>query len=215
MSSGDRATAATILCFGDSNTWGWTPPSEDRLPRAERWPGVLQDELGLSFHVIEEGLNGRTTVFDVPDQDDRRGLDHLPMLLETHAPLDVVLIALGINDIFVPGVTARWSAKGIQRLVEVVQESEAGSSGDPPRCVVLAPPPVGRLREDWQADAPDANEVSRALFPEYVAVCEPFGVPVLDLGTVCMPPDPDGLHLDAEGHHAVGSLVAGFLRTAT
>ena len=77
-----------ILCYGDSNTWGYQASTAERLGRWERWPGVLQRELGDDVHVIEEGQNGRTTVFDVPFEADRNGLTHLPVALQTHHPLD-------------------------------------------------------------------------------------------------------------------------------
>ena len=55
-----------ILCFGDSNTWGYDPATQDRFDRATRWPGVLREQLGTGYEVIEEGLNGRTTVWNDP-----------------------------------------------------------------------------------------------------------------------------------------------------
>ena len=85
---------ATIVCYGDSNTWGAIPmPSRAELGRfapADRWPGVLRDKLGPSHTVIEEGLNGRTTAFDDPNEfAERNGAKALPMLLATHQPLDL------------------------------------------------------------------------------------------------------------------------------
>ena len=56
----------TILCYGDSNTWGYEPATKERYSRAERWTGILQRELGADYYVVEEGLNGRTTVWDDP-----------------------------------------------------------------------------------------------------------------------------------------------------
>ncbi|MEO8424498.1 MAG: hypothetical protein ABI595_11400, partial [Actinomycetota bacterium] len=72
-----------ILCYGDSNTWGYDAPSQERLGRWDRWPGVLQRELGDDVNVIEEGQNGRTTVFDVPFEPNRNGLTYLPVSLAT------------------------------------------------------------------------------------------------------------------------------------
>ena len=75
-----------VLCYGDSNTWGYEASTEERLGRWDRWPGVLQRALGDDVHVIEEGQNGRTTVFDVPFEPDRNGLTYLPVALQTHHP---------------------------------------------------------------------------------------------------------------------------------
>ncbi len=55
-----------VLCYGDSNTYGRDPLTTKRFKRNVRWPGVLQNTLGSNYHIIEEGLNGRTTVWDDP-----------------------------------------------------------------------------------------------------------------------------------------------------
>lgn len=55
-----------ILCYGDSNTWGYTPGTGERHAPDVRWTGVLRRLLGEGWEVLEEGMNGRTTVFDNP-----------------------------------------------------------------------------------------------------------------------------------------------------
>ena len=50
-----------ILCFGDSNTWGYKPTG-GRYDEETRWPMRMQRLLGDGYIVIEEGLNGRTCV---------------------------------------------------------------------------------------------------------------------------------------------------------
>lgn len=204
--------ARAVLCYGDSNTWGYLASSGERLGRPERWPGVLQRELGDAVDVIEEGLNGRTTMFEMPGQPGRSGLAFLPIVLETHAPLDVVVLALGVNDLFVPGITPRWIARGIEALAGAIAASGAGPLGRAPDVLVVAPPPLGPIPEDWEADAPSAREESRTLADEYRKVCEPLGVPVLDLAGVCEVAPHDGLHFEAEAHEAIGIAVADRLR---
>lgn len=58
-----------VMCFGDSNTYGYDPAgmrdgTAVRYAQDVRWCGVAQRDLGEGWHVIEEGLNGRTTVRD-------------------------------------------------------------------------------------------------------------------------------------------------------
>ena len=93
----------TILCYGDSNTWGCIPLTGAHPPRrygpAQRWPGVLRRELGDGFWIVEEGLNARTTVWDDPLEPFRSGKELLAPCLLTHQPLDLVLIMLGTNDL--------------------------------------------------------------------------------------------------------------------
>ena len=88
-----------ILCFGDSNTWGYAPVTGERYPGHVRWTGVLQSCLGDDYFVIEEGLNGRTTVHNEPLRPHRNGASLLPVLLESHSPLDLVIVMLGTNDL--------------------------------------------------------------------------------------------------------------------
>jgi lysophospholipase L1-like esterase len=198
----------SILCYGDSNTWGYRTPTEDRFPRWVRWPGILQRELGDGFHVVEEGLGGRTTVFDVPGEPDRNGLTPLPMLLESHSPLDLVIVALGVNDVFLPGITSAWVARGVERLVETIRATAFGRDAGPPGVLVIAPPSIGPLPPADAATAPDARAESSRLADEYRRVCEPLGVEVMDLAGVCEPTVEDGVHFDAEAHRSIGLAVA-------
>ena len=91
-----------ILCFGDSNKWGYSPQDGNRHPPEIRWTGVLQKSLGANYHVIEEGLNGRTTFINEEGEEARplrSGSDVLQIILESHRPLDFVTIMLGTNDL--------------------------------------------------------------------------------------------------------------------
>ena len=135
----------TILCYGDSNTWGYNPSTGGRYPRDVRWPGVLRRELGDDYLVIEEGLNGRTTVWDDPIEGYKNGKEYLVPCLETHKPLDLVIILLGTNDLKVRfSVSAYDIANGAGALVQIVQKSEIGPGGRAPQVLLLAPPPCGQ-----------------------------------------------------------------------
>jgi lysophospholipase L1-like esterase len=203
----------SVLCYGDSNTWGYIASSEGRFGRGERWPGVLQRELGADHYVIEEGLNSRTTMYEVPGEPGRNGLEYLPIALETHAPLDAVVLALGINDVFLPGIGARWAARGVEALIGATRTSGAGPEGHAPAVLVLIPPPLGVMPAEWEADAPTARDESRRLPQEFRRVCDPLGVAMLDLSTVCEVSPHDGLHFDADAHAAIGSAVAAEVRS--
>jgi len=203
-----RDGVRSVLCYGDSNTWGYVASTDARLDWPDRWPGVLQSALGERVHVVEEGLSGRTTMFDVPGEASRNGLDTLPVALETHAPLDVVLLALGVNDLFLPGITARWVARGVEALVLAARTGGWGPGQRAPSVVVVVPPPVGAVPEEWTADAPSAREESEQLAAEMARVCDPIGVPLVDLAGVCEPSSVDGVHFEAEAHRQIGLAVA-------
>ncbi len=109
-----------VLCYGDSNTYGSIPGGGDRFPRDMRWPGVLAAQLGDDWHVIEEGLGGRTTVFDDPILPDRNGRTYLRPCLLSHQPLDLVVIFLGTNDLKARfAASAADIAGGVAVLTEI------------------------------------------------------------------------------------------------
>ena len=207
-----------VLCYGDSNTWGYEASTQERLARWERWPGVLQRELGDRVHVIEEGQNGRTTVFDVPFEPDRNGLSYLPVSLQTHAPLDAVIIDLGTNDLFIPGVNAHHAGHGALKLAEVVLSSDAGPDGGVPKVLVVVPPPFAQLPA-WDAnESPDAERESQRMSQAFVnaavayAEWQGMDVPLLDLREHVSSSPLDGIHLEADDHRAIGIAIAARLR---
>ena len=135
------------------NTWGYRPPR----PSVSGWGALAGRPAARArddVHVIEEGQNGRTTVFDVPFEADRNGLTHLPVSLQTHHPLDLVVIDLGTNDLFLPGVNAYHAARGAIKLAEVVLASDAGRADGAPLVLVIVPPPFAPLGQWDQAASP-------------------------------------------------------------
>ena len=206
-----------VLCYGDSNTWGFAPGTGLRMGRWERWPGILQHRLGDDVHVIEEGLSGRTTAFDVPFSPQRNGLAHLPVALMTHAPLDAVVISLGTNDVFLPGVNAHHAARGAMTMVETTRASMAGPGGAAPMVLVLIPPSFAPLGPDG-LEAPDAERESERFSDAFRAIAardaEWIGgdVPMLDLGDLIASSPVDGIHFETDAHRTIGVAVADRLR---
>ena len=195
-----------VLCFGDSNTYGSIPGEPGgRYDRSIRWPGVLARKLG-GWHVVEEGLPGRTTVFDDPLSPYRKGLDYLPPCLASHAPLDAVVIFLGTNDLKTRCSAAPSDiAAGVAVLARTALSSGSGRDGEAPRVLLLGLPRLGReLPPDF-----DGAEAKAAALPPYVAAeAAVVGVDLLDLASVAAYSPLDGIHLDADGHAMVGDAVA-------
>jgi lysophospholipase L1-like esterase len=198
----------TIVCFGDSNTWGYDPATQDRFPADVRWTGVLQRTLGDGFRVIEEGLNGRTTNVDDPLSPHRNGLDYLVPCLESHMPLDLVTIMLGTNDLKTRfGRSGSDIAEAAALLAGTARALLVGPGGGTPQVLLIAPPPVAKLT-DYDEMLAGAEEKSRRFarhFPTYAAW---YGVPVLDAGAVIRSSDLDGIHFEADEHRKLGEAVA-------
>jgi lysophospholipase L1-like esterase len=202
----------TILCFGDSNTWGFDPVTKDRLALSERWPSVMACELGAGFLVIPEGLNGRTTVWEDPVMPFRRGSDHLLPCLHSHKPLDAVVIMLGTNDMKVRFSASAYDVgRGMALLADIVRKSECGRAGAAPHTLLVAPPPFTTLAE-FAEQFEGAPEKSRRLPSHYRAVAQEFGCRFFDSGDVVKSSEIDGIHLDAVSHALLGRAIAACLR---
>ena len=200
-----------ILCFGDSNTWGWVPGSDgERFPADVRWPGVMQAELGADFLVIEEAQNGRTTMWDDPTElIDKNGLRHLPVILESQKPVDLVILMLGTNDLknhFNLNANAIAHATGV--LLDRILESDAGPENRPPQAILVAPAPVADGFCPFGHLFDNAAEVSRGFSQAYRETAEARGVPFLDAGEFASCPVPDTIHIDAESCARLGKAMA-------
>ena len=198
-----------ILCYGDSNTWGAVPGSdENRYDRDKRWPGVMRKELGKDYLVIEEGLNGRTTVWEDPIEGYKSGKQYLIPCLETHKPLSLVIIMLGTNDLKARfSATAYDIAEGAGALVEMVSKSETGVDGGPPEVLLVTPPPTAEFDEYSELFA-GAGEKSQKLSGEFRRVAEELNCGLLDAGEYITSSDLDGIHLEEKEHRKLGEVVA-------
>ena len=200
-----------ILCFGDSNTWGYVPlsPSE-RFPDEVRWTGVLQSALGAGYRVTEEGQNGRTTVFDDPYETIcKNGSKHLPVILESHKPLDLVIIMLGTNDLKTHlGQSARTIAAGAGVLVDRVLASDSGPEQGIPKVLLISPAQVADARCPFGRIFDGAAATSCGFAEAYREEAQLRGIPLLNAAEHVIVPKSDCIHFDAAGHAALGAAVA-------
>lgn len=208
----------TVLCFGDSNTYGYDPQGRasgaaERYPRAVRWCGVAQRALGDAWDLIEEGLNGRTFVYEDPWHIETHlsGAHVLPTLLKSHLPLDAVVIMLGTNDVkpaFSP--TLPNIARSATVMLEQVRNFSWPASTCEPALLLVAPP---RLRpqaaEGFFAEFDERSiELSEHFADVYRTVAQTEGCAFLDAASVASASDIDGIHLMPEGHEALGRAIA-------
>lgn len=204
-----------ILCFGDSNTWGYIPLSElERFPEDVRWTGILQAELGEGYRVIEEAQNGRTTVFDDPYETIcKNGAKHLPVVLESHKPLDLVVIMLGTNDLKTHlGQTAHTIAGGAGVLVQQVLSSEAGPNLGAPKALLISPAEVANAQCPFGHKFDNTHQTSMGFAEAYLEIAETLDVPFLNAAEHVTVPDTDCIHFDKEGHSKLGRAVAKTVR---
>lgn len=208
----------TILCYGDSNTHGTVPMTHiddiRRFGPANRWPGVTARRLGPGWTVIEEGHPGRTTLHDDPlEGAHKNGLAILPAILETHRPIDLVILKLGTNDLKARfSVTANDIARSVEKLALAVQASGAAPDGGAPALMVVAPPPI--LETGCLAGMFAGGAAKSARFAaEYAHVARRLTAAFVDAGALIAVDPADGIHYDAAAHHRLGEAIAAGIAT--
>ena len=198
----------TVLCYGDSLTWGYNAETLDRHAFEDRWPSVLAKALGPDVTVIAEGLNGRTTAYDDHLADcDRNGARILPTILHSHDPIDLVILFLGANDMkpVICG-TAFGAVQGMERLLELVRHhawsfSEEGG----PEVLVVSPPQLCETANTaFAAMFAGGIEQSAMLATLYADLADETGCGFFDAGSVAQTTPLDGVHLDAKNTRAIG-----------
>jgi lysophospholipase L1-like esterase len=202
----------TVLCYGDSNTWGYDPATRTRYPQHVRWTGVLATRLGAEYRVVEEGLNGRTTRWDDPIEPHRNGMTYLRPCVESHRPLELVIVMLGTNDLkrrF--DLSASDIAQSAAVVAETAQRFALTADGRNARVLLVAPPAVATLTEYDQMFA-GAREKSRQ-FSHYFRLAAGWqNVLYFDAGSVIVSSEKVGIHFDADEHRKLGEALADEVR---
>ena len=214
-----------VLCYGDSNTHGYIPGTGARYPFDIRWTGVLQKQLGFDVRVIEEGLCGRTTIVDDPARADRNGATFLPQCLESHSPVDVLVLMLGTNDILQQSkASVDDAARGVSKLIDLMTATCLCLNLPVPQVLLVAPPLLCEPRTeqiDEKIAEPRAEQsienmltspiqvVKKHDFSEqYRSIANEQQCRFIDAAQLVSPSNIDGIHLDEDGHHKLGVEIA-------
>lgn len=209
----DLSTPKTIVCFGDSNTHGYNSRTNGRFSENERWTCLLDQYLGKDYRVMEEGLSGRTTVFDDPLFEGLSGLSCIFPCLMTHEPVDLLIIMLGTNDTKERfNATPENIAKGLERLTQkAINTKDAWRKA--PNILLITPPPI----EPEYASSNVSGEMgvscvkkSQALAPLYEEVAKRLGCHYLDAASIeGMEMYPyDYMHLSPKAHELLAKKLA-------
>lgn len=201
----------TVLCFGDSNTFGYRPDNGMRYDKDTRWTGKLQNLLGSEYNVVEEGCNGRTAVGIDPFEEWKYGMTYLKPCLNSHKPIDTFIIMLGSNDL--KGIFFNYVeniAKGVENMVKVVKEFLIKKQGFAPEIILISPPHIGpgiatspfRDRFTWEAIGK-----SQEFATYYKIVADKQGCKFIDAAEHIKPSQIDSLHLDAFEHSKLATVI--------
>ena len=201
----------TVLCYGDSNTYGYVPETGMRYAGDVRYPGRLKILLGDDYEVIEEGCNGRTTIHDDPIDGWKNGLDYLRPCLNSHKPIDIVILMLGSNDLKISfHLPASQIAEDAGVLVDVIQTFTLEKQGFVPKIILVSPPEIGegiRTSPFYGAFNEKAIQESKK-FPEYYKkVADEKGCIFFNAAEYIYPSETDSLHLTPEGHRILAEKL--------
>ena len=196
-----------ILCFGDSNTYGYIPGGRGRYDQNKRWTGILEKKLGDKYRIIEEGLCGRTTVFNDELRSNRRGIDSIGMIVESHNPIDVLIIMLGTNDCKTRySASASIIAKGMEEVINIALEKAKNK----PEVLVISPIILGKDIGDEEFD-PEFNsnseKTSQGLDKEFEKMAVKNGYYYLNAADYAVASEIDREHLDEEGHRKLADAI--------
>ena len=194
-----------ILCFGDSNTWGYDPATQTRFPNNIRWTGVLQSLLGDNFNIIEEGLNGRTTNVNEREEhalgyyrDFRSSMDLISILIETNSPIDLLVVMLGTNDL---KNNFNQSSNNISTNMKLVCEAIINNDYFNSKPIILVSPThINESSPNLLDSFIGTTEKSKSLAKQYKKIADDLDLFFVDASQSVKTNQIDGLHWDAMQH---------------
>lgn len=200
-----------ILCFGDSNTYGYKPDGTGRYDYSHRYPGILQGLLGDGYRIIEDGCPGRTTVYEDLYRPGKKGIDSINTCLKLHSSFDYIIIMLGTNDSKTAfNATSKDIANGLEKLILAIKNKIPSKS----KILIISPIALGE--KVWkQGYDPEFSKKSitvvEGLAYEYKQLADRYKCDFLDASKVAKASSMDFEHLDKTGHkklaHSVYSVI--------
>lgn len=205
----------TILCYGDGNTWGFVPGTHgERFASDVRWPGVLSKLMRTDIRVLEEGLSGRTVISDDPIGSlnglQLNGFKTFGAVLETHSPIDLVVIMLGTNDLKqCASLTPVDISEGVAVMAEYAHTSRFGPGfAATPDILVVCPPAIWEVESSYGPRFVGGREKSLELHQAFTVMSKRYSLPVIYADDFIQSDTSDGIHLSAESHSILGQEIA-------
>lgn len=208
-------SAKRILCYGDSMTWGYIPnTTHERYPVNMRWTGVLQKELGESFEIIEEGLNSRTLNSDDPRprKQGRNGMIYLLSCLNSHDPIDLVVLMLGTNELKDRFDTSSTQiAKTIEEYIKLITTPREYTPKHVTKVLLISPPILNLEIEYAREKYALSKEKNLSLAKDYQMIAQKHGCMFLNSAEI-ITVGADGVHFNAENHEKLGEKIASIIK---
>jgi lysophospholipase L1-like esterase len=207
-----KPNAKRILCYGDSLTWGYKPSTKyERLPSNIRWTGKLQKLLGNKYEIIEEGLNSRTLNSEDqrPDKNGRNGSETLIPILDTHDPIDLIILMLGTNELKdalakeIEDITSILEKEYIEKILK----HRSQFRNTTPKLLIISPPPIDISKEYAYERYSQSTEKQSLLTKQYKSLAEKYNCSFIN-SSEFVSPGSDGVHLDAKNHRKLAKEIS-------
>jgi len=202
-----------VLCYGDSNTWGCSPWDGSRFDENTRWPMVMASILGADYYIIEDGLNGRTVLNLSPVDREANGIAHINAVIENYIPLDIVILCLGTNDVFIGDeVPAAIITEGMSEIIDVIRNCHVMENLKLPEIIITSPPSYNTEVEGSDYFQLQINKLKSQ--PEfYLNLAIQKNCLFFNAGEHVKGSHIDGSHLEAESHIILGRKMAEFIQS--
>ena len=171
-----------VICFGDSNTYGYDPRGYlgGRYEADSRWVDILAAETGWT--VYNMGQNGR----EIPETAPAFPSD-----------IDLLIVMLGTNDLL--------QGRSPEQAAEELEHFLSGISLDRRKILLIAPPPM--TRGAW-VPGQQLMDTSHTFARLCQALAKQLGIRFADAGKWDILLAYDGVHFTEQGHKA---FAAGLL----
>ena len=194
-----------ILCFGDSNTFGFIPGNGERYKKDERWSGIISNLLDSDYAVTEAGCNNRTAFSNNPAGDLFTGTKAIVPYLKNHDDWDLIILAVGANDLqFAYNVSINEFYEGMKSFIQLVHSHTKA------QILLVCPSSIKKnVLNSFFSQMFDETSIEKSLhLPEiYEKLAKEQNLYYIDLNSISETSDDDGLHYTKQGHKKIAQAI--------
>ena len=198
-----------IICYGDSNTFGFNPKDGSRFDENTRWTSKLQNILGNDYNVVNEGLCDRTGFVNNPKGFLFSAQKHFPKMITKTDNIDLIILAVGSNDLqFQYDVSFGAIEKGLEKLINIAQEKTEN--------IIIVPPVIlsEKVLEGFFSYQFDKTSIikSKKVGRIFRQIANVYHCGYFDINKITSPSDYDGLHYDENSHILTAEKLVNFIK---
>lgn len=199
-----------VLVYGDSNVWGDNFLTGERIPDDKQWVKILQNKLKNEYIFFQEGLPGRIAGSEEQEKKYKNGKDNFISTFRTVAPVDIVIIALGTNDLQMKYKKSSksiindllWYEKQLEQSYEDLEDRKKYFVNEKmPRVIYILP-----VNFDYKVNASvifdEQSEQKRQEIIDYFSKNKKDIITSNDIDLF-----DDGIHLNFDGHKKLANMV--------